>query len=300
MGDDPERPNLVARLAGRGARPHARLPQPRRHRLRRPAGLDARPLVRRRPRRPPVGPRRARHEVPDRRRGGGRRDAGPRGLAPRPRRAEAVQRRRRGGRRRDGRPVAHHAAPGRRPLRLPRQRGRRPRDALRRPPAVRRLLRGEGDVPLRRARPRPGRPRLAAGDRRQRAAEARARARAPRRAPAAVRRHGGAAPLHGGARRGPGRPAGGDRAPARGRAAPGDHVRADAPRHRRADDRLGLGEDQRDPRPRRAARRLPHPARHGGRADDGAPAPRCSTASTASSSSSPSRSWATARRSTRR
>ena len=42
-------------------------------------------MVRRDPRRAPVGPRRARHEVPDRRRGRRRGDAGPRRLAPGPR-----------------------------------------------------------------------------------------------------------------------------------------------------------------------------------------------------------------------
>ena len=54
------------------------------------------------------------------------------------------------------------------------------RDALRRPPPARRLLRGEGHVPLRRARARPRRPRLRARDRRQRAAQARPGARAAR------------------------------------------------------------------------------------------------------------------------
>ena len=57
-------------------------------------------------------------------------------------------------------------------------------DAVRRPPAARRLLRGEGHVPLRRPRPRARRARLRARDRRQRAAQARARAGAPRLAPA--------------------------------------------------------------------------------------------------------------------
>src|SRR5918995_654736 len=59
----------------------------------------------------------------------------------------------------------------------------------------------------------------------------------------------------------------------RGRAAARGPVRADARRDRRPDDHLGGREDQRDPRPRRAAGRLPRPARHGRRGDDG-PDPR--------------------------
>ena len=62
-------------------------------------------------------------------------------------------------------------------------------------------------------------------------------------------------------RRGPRRPGGVDRAPARGRPAPGDDVRADARRHVHADADHGLGEDQRDPQPRRAEGRLPRARR---------------------------------------
>ena len=65
-----------------------------------------------------------------------------------------------------------------------------------------------------------------------------------------------------------GDPARGARAPARPRRGPGDARRAAARRHARADAHLGLGEDQRHPRERRAARRLPRPAgpRRGARA----------------------------------
>ncbi len=72
------------------------------------------------------------------------------------------------------RPVAHGAAPGRGPRRLAAQRGGRCGDALRRPPPLRGLLRREGHDPLPRDRARPGRPRLGPGTRRQRAAQARA------------------------------------------------------------------------------------------------------------------------------
>ena len=172
-GTEPERPNLVAHARRRASRAGARLPLARRHRARRRRGLDARPVVGRGPRRLPVGPRRAGHEVPDRRRGGRRRAAGPRRLAPGPRRAEGLLGRRRGDRRHQGRQVAVREPARPRPRRLPAQRGRRHRDAVRRPPPARRLLRGEGHVPLRRARARTGRPRVRARDRRQRAAQAR-------------------------------------------------------------------------------------------------------------------------------
>ena len=67
--------------ARRGRRPGARLPLPRRHRARRPGRVGARPVVGRGARRLPVGPRRDRHEVPDRRRGGRRRAPRALGLA---------------------------------------------------------------------------------------------------------------------------------------------------------------------------------------------------------------------------
>ena len=75
-------------------------------------------------------------------------------------------------------------------------------------------------------------------------------------------------------------PEGAARAHPRDRAAARRAVRADARRHRRPDDHLRGREDQRDPRPRRAAGRLPRPARHGRRGDDGPHPASCSTAST--------------------
>ena len=93
-----------ARSRGEEPGPGARLPLARRHRARGRRGLDARPVVGRDPRRLPVGPRRARHEVPDRGRGRRRRAAGPRRLAPGARRAEGLLRRRRGDRRRSRAP----------------------------------------------------------------------------------------------------------------------------------------------------------------------------------------------------
>ena len=67
---------------------------------------------------------------------------------------KVFSRRRRGDRRRQGRQVAVREPARPRPRRLPAQRGRRHGHAVRRPPPVRRLLRGEGHVPLRRARAR--------------------------------------------------------------------------------------------------------------------------------------------------
>ncbi len=190
--------------ARRGRRPGARLPVARRHRARLARGLVARPVVGRAARRLRVGPRRARHEVADRGRGRGRRRAGARGLAAAARRAEDHLGCRRGGRRAGGRAVADPGAAGPRALRHAAQRGRRAADALRRPPPLRRLLRREGHIPLRRARERPRGPRLGARARRQRAAQAPALRRAARR---------------GGRDARPDRPAA--RVPVRGRARPG-------------------------------------------------------------------------------
>ena len=107
LADDEDRPNLVADLTGGdGRRPHPVLPRPRRHGPRRPLGVDARSVVRRGRRRLPLGPRRARHEVPGGRRGGRRRHLGPRRVATGARHAEARVRLRRGDRRRRRRPLA--------------------------------------------------------------------------------------------------------------------------------------------------------------------------------------------------
>ena len=153
-------PTTRGRTSSRGWQggdgPALGLPLARRHGARRRPGLAADPWGARAARRLPLGPRRDRHEEPDRRRG---RRAGDAGAQRRQaeRDDQAVQRRRRGDRRRAGRPVAHRAAPRR----------ARACDYLlnegggavmpygdRR--AVRRLRRGEGHVPLPRAR-RPGR-----------------------------------------------------------------------------------------------------------------------------------------------
>ena len=136
-------------------------------------GVDPRPVVGRRRRRLPVGPRRDRHEVPGRRRGGRRRRAGPR---------------RAGGRRAGtlklvftadeetggevGAQLAHRRAPGPGPLRLLLNEGGGESFRVPRPHALRRVLRREGDLPLQHHRARRRRARLAAPDRRQRAAEA--------------------------------------------------------------------------------------------------------------------------------
>ena len=71
-------------------------------------------------------------------------------------------------------------------------------------------------------------------------------------------------------------PAGIDRASARRRPAPGDDVRADARRDVHADAHQGLGEDQRDPQPRRAESRLPRAARAWARRRCDGGSPRCS------------------------
>ena len=67
-----------------------------------------------------------------------------------------------------------------------------------------------------------------------------------------------------------------DRAAARGRPAPGDDVRADARRHVHADADQRVGEDQRDPQPRRAEGRLPRAARARARRRCARRSPRCS------------------------
>ena len=109
VGPDPERPNLVARLRGQGGRPGARAALARRHRRRRPGRLAPRPVVGRARRGLRVGPRRARHEVADRRRGRGGLLARARGLAPGARRPAGDLGLRRGGRRHRRR-VAHDAS----------------------------------------------------------------------------------------------------------------------------------------------------------------------------------------------
>ena len=193
---------------GGRARPGARLSVARGHRARRPRGLDARPVVGRDPRRVPVGPRHARHEGPDRRRGGRGGVARPQRLAPGPRRAEADLGRRRGDRRPARRQMADRGAARPRARRLARQRGRRAADAVRRPPAVSGLLLREGHVPVHGPRTRAGGARRDPRVRRQRAAQARAGGQQARRAPERVRRHGRAARAARGARRGPVGPAG--------------------------------------------------------------------------------------------
>ena len=116
------------------------------------------------------------------------------------------------------------------------QRGRRAGHPLRRPPPLRRLLRREGDVPVRGARRRPRRPRLRPRARRQRAAQAGPVRRAPRRRRRDPRPHRPAARVPVGGRA---RPAG-----------PGRRARDD-PRDRRA----ARGDDRADVRRRRSPRR---------------------------------------------
>ena len=155
-GAEEDRPNLVATLGGPESGPVLGYLGHTDTVLADPADVDARPLVGRGPRRPRLGPRRDRHEVPGRRRGGRRRAPRALRLASRARRTEDLRGRRRGDRRPARRPVAHPGAPGPRPLRLPAQRGRRHGPALRRASPLRRVLRREGDLPLphHRARPR--------------------------------------------------------------------------------------------------------------------------------------------------
>ena len=192
--------------------------------------------------------------------------------------------------------------PGRRPRRLAAQRGRRRGDALRRPPPVRRLLRGEGHVPLPRPRPRPRRPRVRPRARRQRAAQAPARARAPRHRPRRLRRRRGAPRA---AARALGEdPADPERAIANVRATEPDARRArraDARRDVRADDHRRRHQDQRDPRP---APSSPWTAgsRPASATTSRSPAPTSCSATRATGSSSTGRrpSSATARRSRRR
>ena len=134
---------------------------------------------------------------------------------------------------------------------------------VRRPPALRRLLRREGHVPLPRPRARRRRPRLGARHRRQRAAQAGAGARRGSATAPAATSTSSTRPraLLERARRGPRRPGGRGRGRARRRAAARRDAssRCSASPPRRRD--LRVGEDQRDPAQRRAAGRLPRAAR---------------------------------------
>ena len=292
-------------LRGESRRPGARLPLARRHRARRRPRTGRTTRGRgERPRRLPVGPRRARHEVPDRRRGRRRRAT----LARegwRPARGElkviAVVDEEAGGAL--GAQWLTRAA-ARRSCAATRCSTRAPAPVI--PYGDRRLYgvccAEKGTFRFARARPRraPATPRCPALAR-QRAAQARA----------ALERLGDAPPgydvtdepraLLARARRGPRRPGGrAARASRDDRAAAGRAGRADARRHVRADDHRGRREDQRDPRARRAAGRLPRAAGHGRRGDDGARPRGARRRRRRSRSSSSSRSSATARRSSRR
>ena len=109
---------------------------------------------------------------------------------------------------------------------------------------------------------RPQRARLGAGRLRQRPPQADPGARADRPHDAAVARPARAAHLPALDRRGRRRSAQGDGGRAGAQSAPGRDDRADARSHGRPDRHVGEHEDQRHPRPRPAALRLPHPAGH--------------------------------------
>ena len=114
---------------------------------------------------------------------------------------------------------------------------------------LRRVLRREGHLPLQADRPRRGRARLAAADRRQRAAEARPGApEARRRAQPSYRRdRGPRRRCCAGSGEDPADPAGRRGADRPGRPGAADAPRADARRDADADDGPRLGQDQRDP-----------------------------------------------------
>ena len=297
----PERPNLVADLDGpRPTGPTLCFLGHVDTVLADADGVAARPVVRRRGRRLPVGPRRARHEVPGAAEAVAAADAGPRGLAPGARRAEARVRRRRGDRRRRRRPLADQRASGQGPLRHAAQRGRgrvRSSTAAGRHYGVCCAEKGifrfnvtahgaAGHASL----PRTGdnallklAPVLAAAGR-----PARVVRRSPRRRPrccAASARIPTTRPPRWRGSRPRTRGCGSLVEPMLG----GD---ADA------DDGQRLGQDQRDPVARADAGRLPRAARAWARTRPGGGSPRCSARSRRScGSSSPSRSSATARRS---
>ena len=279
-------------------RSHDGVPRARRHGPGRPVRVDPRSLVGRRRRRLPLGPRRARHEVPGGGGGGRGGDAGPRRLETAKRLPEARVRRRRGDRRRRRRPLAHRHPSRPRPLRHAPQRGRGRRVRVRRQPPLRRVLRREGDLPLQADRARRRRPRLAAQDRRERAPQAGARPPADRGRQADVRADRGPGGAAGRPRRGPERPGAGARTDRRGRPEAAGAGRADARRDAGADDGPRLGQDQRDPVPGLPQDRLPRASR--ARRGRRPPANRraCSaTRPTTSRSSSPRWSPATPRRS---
>ena len=128
-----DRPNLVATLDSdsnsdndkrqrqrqrqRQRRSHPSVPGPCRHGPGQSSRVAARPVVGRRGRRLPLGPRRDRHEIAGRRGSGRRGCACARGLASSKRGAEARVRVRRGNRRRCRRGLAHPDSPGQGPLR---------------------------------------------------------------------------------------------------------------------------------------------------------------------------------------
>ena len=258
-------------------------------------------MVGRDPRRPPVGPRRAGHEVPDGRRGGRGGAAGARGLAPREGRAEGLLRRRRG----DGRRSRAPSGCARTGPTWPARTSCSTRARARVMPFGDRRLHGvccaeKGTFRFAvRARGRAG----------HASVPATADNALLKLAPAIERL---------GSRRPPYDVTDEPRAFLRAIGDDPDDPEGALERIREVEPRLAalfeptLGvtvaptiisrgrEDQRDPRPRRAAGRLPRPARHGRRGDDG-PHPRAARRRRGRSrSSSSSRSSATARRSTRR
>ena len=288
MGAEPERPNLVATLEGDEPGPVLGYLSHVDTVLADPDDWTHDPWSGDVARRLPVGPRRARHEVADRRGGGRGGHARAQRVAAGARRAEGDLGRRRGGRRLPRRAMAHRAAAGR---------GRACDWLLNEgagtvmPYGDRRLYgvccAEKGTFRFTRPRPRRRRARIGAGagdnallklapviarlGERQPEFDVVAEARALLEA------------------------LGEDAADP---AAALERVRAVEPRlatmveptlrrHRRADAHLRLREDQRHPRPRRAAGRLPRAARHGRRGHDAARA----RARWATPTASRSRSW---------
>ena len=126
-----------------------------------PADWSVAAVRRRGARRPPVGPRSARHEVPDGGQRGRARRAGAQRLRAE-RRRPADRRGRRGGRRRRGRPELARGRAARPALRLRPQRGQLPLRARGRPHALHALREREDDDAGARARARRRRARVAA------------------------------------------------------------------------------------------------------------------------------------------
>ena len=215
-------------------------------------------------RRARLGPRRARHEEPGRSERGRVRVARAGGFRA-GRRSRLHRRRRRGGRRVVRARVALRRAPGRRARRLRGERGRRRARRARWQAVLPLRERGEDDRAVPAAGARAERPRLRAGNRRQRARQGGAADRGARRLSTGARAHprGRGVPRRRARRAAAAGPD--PRPPLGGGGGCGGAGRAAALADPLADDHRRVRAAERDPCDLRCHRRLPHPAREDAR-----------------------------------